>query len=87
MKKLVCGIFGTIYYAQILKNGLMSHTNRVDVTDDAIQAVLMHLTARTEYHKKGHFGYEYGLVTGEKVCMIAYDPKRYVLAEWEGAKE
>lgn len=81
MKKLVCGTFGTIYYAQILKNGLMSATNRADVTDDAIQAVLMHLMSQTEYHKEGHFGYEYGLVTGEKVCMIAYDPKRYVLVE------
>lgn len=81
MKKLVCGIFGTIYYAQILKNGLMSDTNRVDVTDDAKQAVLMHLMSQTEYNKEGHFGYQYELVTGEKVCMIAYDPKRYVLAE------
>lgn len=81
MKKLVCGVFGTIYYANILKNGLMSDTNRVDVTDDAIQAVLMHLMAQTEYHKDGHFGYQYGLASGEKACVIAYDPKRYVLAE------
>lgn len=81
MKKLVCGVFGTIYYASILKNGLMSDTNRVDVTDDAIQAVLMHLMAQTEYHKDGHFGYQYGLASGEKACVIAYDPKRYVLAE------
>lgn len=81
MKKLVCGIFGTIYYAQILKNGLMSSTNRVDVTDDAIQAVLMHLTSQTEYHKESHFGYEFKLASGEKVRMIAYNPERYVLVE------
>lgn len=81
MKKLVCGTFGTIYYAQILKNGLMSATNRADVTDDAIQTVLMHLMSSTEYHKEGYFGYQYGLASGEKACVMAYDPKRYVLVE------
>lgn len=40
MKKIVCGCFGTIYYTEILKNGLMSDRNRVDVTDDAINAVI-----------------------------------------------
>ena len=81
MKKLVCGTFGTIYYAQMLKNGLMSDTNRVNVTDDAIQAVLTHLMLSTEYKKEWYFGYEYRLASGEKVCMMAYDPKRYVLVE------
>lgn len=81
MKKLVCGAFGTIYYAQILKNGLMSDTNRVNVTDDAISAVFVHLMSSTEYHKEGYFGYEYCLANDEKVCMMAYDPERYVLVE------
>ena len=54
MKKLVCGCFGTIYYATILKNGIMSDTNRVDVTDDAVNAVMTHLLVKEEYCKDKH---------------------------------
>ena len=43
MKKLVCGCFGNIYYATILKNGIMSDKDRVEVTDDALTSVLYHL--------------------------------------------
>lgn len=78
MKKLVCGAFGTIYYAQILKNGLMSSTNRVDVTDEAILAVLNHLMSPTDYGRYGYFGYEW---PQKNVCMMAYDPRKYVLVE------
>lgn len=78
MKKLVCGTFGTIYYARIRKNGLMSYTNRVDVTDDAIKAVLIHLMSQTEYHKDGYFGYQYD---DASASIIAFDPKRYVLCK------
>lgn len=45
MKKLVCGCFGNIYYTTILKNGIMSDKDRVEVTDDALTSVL--------YHRKG----------------------------------
>lgn len=80
MKKLVCGCFGTIYYAQILKNGLMSSSNRVDVTDDAIYAVLQHCMSEPDYMKRGFFGYEYK-VGNVPVNIIAYDKRKWKLVK------
>lgn len=79
MKKIVCGCFGTIYYAQILKNGLMSDSNRIDVTDDALLAVLDHIMAMDEYKERDGFsGYEYRI--GEKnVNLVVYDKSKYKL--------
>ena len=77
MKKLVCGIFGTIYYATILKNGLMSDTNRVDVTDDAKQVVMLHLASQNSYKEDGLIQYEYTNNKGEKFRLCGYDPTKY----------
>lgn len=44
-KQVVCGTFGTIYYATILNNGLMSN-QRVNITDDAIVAVMEHMLTK-----------------------------------------
>ncbi len=79
MKKIVCGCFGTIYYAQILKNGLMSDSNRVIVTEDALHAVLDHIMLMPEYKEQNGFsGYEYRI--GEKnVNLVAYDKSKYKL--------
>lgn len=52
MKKIVCGIFGTIYYATILKDGVMSDRGRVDVTEDAVQAVTQHILSSKGYEEK-----------------------------------
>ena len=81
MKKLVCGCFGKIYYAEILKNGLMSDRNRVDVTDDAITAVMDHIMSMEEYKERDGFsGYEYGKKTGDGSIIIAvYDNTKYKL--------
>ena len=57
MKKIVCGCFGNIYYATILKDGLMSDVNRVDVTDDAIDAVFQHIVSMDKFNKEGFAGY------------------------------
>ncbi len=78
MKKIVCGCFGTIYYAQILKNGLMSDINRIDVTDDALRAVLDHIMTMDEYKGDGFSGYEYR-VGGNNVNLVAYDNTKYKL--------
>lgn len=79
MKKIVCGCFGTIYYAQILKNGLMSDSNRIDVTDDALLAVLDHIMAMDEYKERDGFsGYEYR-IGGRNVNLVAYDKSKYKL--------
>ena len=86
MKKIVCGCFGTIYYAQILRNGMMSSANRENVTDDAILAVLQHLMTQDDYIKDGHFGYEYS-IGNVPVNIIAYDKRKYTLVEKGKANE
>ena len=80
MKKLVCGCFGTIYYATILKNGLMSAKDRVDVTDDAIAAVADHILSKDTEHK-GFSGYTFDKKNGGKVCLCMYDQDKYKLVE------
>ena len=79
MKKLVTGCFGNIYYAKILKNGIMSDKDRVEVTDDALVAVLYHLTAQEESKKNGFFGYTYdkkGCASQTTLC--AFDNEKHV---------
>jgi len=44
MKKLVCGCFGNIYYATILKNGIMSEMLFDNGLDLSEYSVLYHLT-------------------------------------------
>ena len=83
MKKIVCGCFGTIYYAQILKNGLMSDSNRIDVTDDALRAVLDHIMLMSEYKgQNGFSGYEYR-IGDRNVNLVAYDKSKYKLVRKE----
>ncbi len=85
MKRIVCGCFGTIYYAQILKNGLMSDSNRIDVTDDALRAVLDHIMIMDEYKERDGFsGYEYR-VGGNNVNLVAYDNAKYKLVRRDDA--
>ena len=81
MKKLVCGCFGTIYYAEILKNGTMSSTNRTECTDDAIRAVMEHIMAMPEYDKQNNFaGYVYSKKDGNgKVTICVFDENHKVV--------
>lgn len=50
MKKLCCGVFGTIYYAAVDAKGRM-RGNREDVTDDAVMAVMEHLASKASEQK------------------------------------
>lgn len=85
MKKIVCGCFGTIYYAEILKNGLMSDRNRVDVTDDAINAVIQHIMTMTEYKKNNGFaGYDYNKKDGGLIEIAVFDKDKYRLVKKSG---
>ncbi len=79
MKKVVCGCFGTIYYAKILKEGRMSDTDRVDITDEAIEAVLNHIMQMSDYEDKGFAGYSYKTTGGGHVNLIAYDKDEFRL--------
>ena len=82
MKKIVCGCFGTIYYAQILKDGMMSSSNREDVTDDAINAVLTHIMATDGYIADGYGGY--GFKSDDtQVELVAYDKRKWKLVKNE----
>lgn len=80
MKKLVCGCFGTIYYSTILKNGLMSDRDRVDVTDDAIAAVTDHILSM-DTKKTGFSGYTFSKKDGGEICLCVYDRNKYKLVE------
>lgn len=82
MKKLVCGCFGTIYYAKILKNGLMSDVDRVDVTDDAITAVIDHIMSMKEYKENDGFsGYDYNKLNGGQIEIAVFDKDKYKLVK------
>ena len=80
MKKIVCGCFGNIYYATILKDGLMSDVNRVDVTDDAIDAVFQHIISMDKFSKEWFAGY---IIPKKKtdgnVCLCVFDMDKYEL--------
>lgn len=79
MKKIVCGCFGNIYYATILKSGLMSDVNRVDVTDDAIDAVFQHIISMDKFDIEGFAGYNIPKKTGGDVCLCVFDKDKYEL--------
>ena len=82
MKKLVCGCFGNIYYATILKDGIMSDKDRVEVTDDALTSVLYHLTDTQGYRDKGFGGYEYLNKNKTKwTTLCAFDSDKYVVVD------
>lgn len=80
MKKLVCGCFGNIYYAKILKGGLMSSNDRVELTDDAVNAVIDHLASMDMYNKQGFSGYDIPKKNGGELKLRLYDSDKYVLA-------
>lgn len=81
MKKLVCGCFGTIYYGKILKNGLMSSTDRVNVTDDAVAAVADHLMMQKEYADDKLAGYKFSTKDGGHVKLVLFDSDKYEIKE------
>lgn len=83
MKKVVCGSFGNIYYATILKDGVMSSSGRVNVTDDAIRAVTQHLISNPEYKKNnGYYGYIFHTNEDDRPIEIcAFDSTKYTITE------
>lgn len=87
MKKLVCGSFGHIYYATILKDGLMSSTGRVELTDSAITAVVDHILSMSEYKKNNGFsGYEFKKNDGNKITLCVFDNDSYKLTKKQQAE-
>lgn len=88
MKKLVCGSFGTIYYATILKNGKTSSANREIVTDDALNAVAEHILCMPEYAKNGGFsGYTFAKKDGGKITLCVIDNDKYKIKKKKNETE
>lgn len=79
MKKLVCGVFGNIYWATILKQGMMSPNGRVEVTSDAVNCVAQHLRYQKEFDERRWAGYSFENGKGKKLKLIAFDPEVYKL--------
>ena len=86
MKKLVCGCFGHIYYATILKGGRMSDVGRVEMTDDAVNAVIDHIAVSSEYVKNKVGGYDIPKKDGGEIRLRLYDTSKYKLVPIESTK-
>ena len=81
MKKIVCGCLGTIFYATINpKTQTMRDSGRIDVTNDAITAVLDHIQTMPNYDKRGYAGYAWAKKDNSgNIKMIVYDDTKYKL--------
>ena len=86
MKKLVCGCFGTIYHAKILKDGLMSSADRQDVTSEAVNVVAQHLLCQKEFMEDRKAGYKFDGREG-KLKLALFDSDRYELVAKNGGVE
>lgn len=79
MKKLVnTPLSNTIWWATVNdSNGTMNTNTRVDVTDNAIQAVLSHIMALDGFKENGFSGYTYNRKddSGE-LTLCAIDSKK-----------
>lgn len=73
MKKLVTTpLSNTIWWATVNeKNGTMRTDTRIDVTDDAIDAVFQHLINKKEFRDKGFSGYEIAKKNSDEFATIA----------------
>lgn len=87
MKKVVCGTFGTIYYATILKDGLMGN-DRKEITNDCIDAVIEHIATVTNYDKEGCGGYDIkSKKDGNKVKLMLFNDDEFELKKKVKKKE
>lgn len=73
MKKLVTTpLSNTIWWATVNeKNGTMNTDTRIDVTDNAVDAVFQHLTNMEGFRDKGFAGYEIPKKDSDEFATIA----------------
>lgn len=83
MKKLVTTpITNTIWWATVNEEkGTMNTSTRVDVTDNAISAVLDHLRGQNTFKETGFAGYEYDKKSGGTYTIAAYDEKHITISK------
>lgn len=80
MKKLVTTpISNTIYWATVNEEkGTMNTNTRVNVTDNAIQAVTDHLINLSGFRENGFSGYVYDKKSGGTFTLCLMDDDKYV---------
>lgn len=83
MKKLVTTpITNTIWWATVNENkGTMNTNTRVDVTDNAISAVLEHLIQMDGFKDKGFAGYSYDKNNGGTLTICAIDNRHLAVSK------
>lgn len=78
MRKIVCGGFGNIYDAEILKSGKMSSRNIREVTEECIDAVVEHLQCLSVIKNKDIVSYRYPKIKGDgNYNLVVYDDTKY----------
>ncbi len=87
MKKIVCGRDGKIYYARIKKDGRMSLKDRVEVSDDAVCAVVNLLSAYDVFEKEGNAGFDALQPDGSVLRLVLYDKSKCRIAPIDSAEE
>lgn len=75
-KHVVCGIFGTIYYAPLRKDGTMGDP-RYEITSETINAVAQHMEMLKRYNEEGWSAYEFK--DQEGLMLVAFDDRKWRL--------
>lgn len=80
MKKLVqTPLTNTIWWATVNEEkGTMNTSTRIDVTDNAIQAVVNHLKDMDGFRDNGFSGYKYDKKSGGTFTLCLMDDDKYV---------
>lgn len=85
MRKLVITPDNTIYWATVNeKNNTINENTKVDVTDNALEVVLEHLTNLDGFKGEGFAGYELPVVYDENtaiLCAFRSDKVTYITRE------
>lgn len=76
---ILCGMFGKIYIAKKLKEGIMAD-GKIEATSEAVNAVANHLQSTSEFSESGWAGYlfKYG---NADVRLVFFDADKYELVE------
>lgn len=74
---ILCGMFGHIYIAKKLKEGIMAD-GKIEATSEAVQAVANHLYAQKEFNERGYAGYSFK-AGDANVRLVFFDADKYEL--------
>ena len=86
MKKLVnTPLSNTIWWATVNENNnTMNTSTRIDVTDNAIDVVVSHITGMKEYKERDGFsGYSFTKKNGGTMTLCVIDEDKYKIVKKE----